>query len=905
MAKRKTEVTSELPLFYYLRQFYVDHKKIIRQDYKDLTKKILAQANPANAHGYLRTPQYEAFEIYIFLKEYLNNPKLGDLFENWCANKGKFKLEDTRISSNKQGDLFPFADSKALEPAIKQLKKLQQDYANYIFSLTMGTGKTVLMALCIFYEFLLADKYPDNPLYCHNALVLAPDTTVLQSLKEIQTFDKSKVFSKDYENKLNGLIKYHFLEDDGIPLSTTDGSNFNIIISTSQKIILRKKHTPDDASSLLFKDSWSESLKDNPLADLYALDNEGELMANQRYTKLTRLPSLGIYVDEAHHAFGKTLKSDMMDRSKETSLRLTIDNLAAELSSAESQVVACYNFTGTPYVDNQLMPEVVYNYGLRQAIENKYLKEVDVIDFENYHSEAFIEQAIHQFCEAHRDATTGEFRRYEGMLPKMALFASTIDELQKELRPAVENALLKEGLALDTILINVGDDKITKADDLKAFRLLDKPESNKQFILLVGKGKEGWNCRSLFSVALFRKPKSTIFVLQATMRCLRAITDTQQLGKVFLSTENLEVLQQELKDNFRMTVEDLTKKSSTPKRVRRIYIRERIPVKVIEQVSRYETQALQPQAFTIFDNDFNADKYKVTTAEHKLSNLDASAERREIRTAQKRTFTHYSLIAELSLYLTQHAVDGENSVIRYSPIQIERLLKLATDGDQLLDKVNDNNDILYDFVIPKLFSQLYKVEYVPGEPVEVTKFIVKEPPNSDDSGPYFEFQFDDEHFVSEDDKGYSQFNQSGNKKSFDLSGYGFDSNPERIFFDENLFKNDEIKHIWFTGMLTHGQSEFYVHYIDPENYALRTYYPDFLIEMKDGDFWIVEIKGENLLEENSTQAKIEYATHLFQMQNRMFYKVIPSKQARYLLTHQAIQAELEQNRSLFNEFIEE
>ena len=66
-------------------------------------------------------------------------------------------------------------------------------YSNYIFALTMGTGKTILMATCIFYEFILANKFPKDERYCHNALVFAPDKTVLQSLREIQTFDLSLV----------------------------------------------------------------------------------------------------------------------------------------------------------------------------------------------------------------------------------------------------------------------------------------------------------------------------------------------------------------------------------------------------------------------------------------------------------------------------------------------------------------------------------------------------------------------------------------------------------------------------------------------------------------------------------------------------------------------------------------
>lgn len=73
------------------------------------------------------------------------------------------------------------------------MKKYRESYPNYIYALTMGLGKTILMATCIFYEFLLAKKYPRDKRFCHNALVFAPDKTVLQSLREIMTFDKTKV----------------------------------------------------------------------------------------------------------------------------------------------------------------------------------------------------------------------------------------------------------------------------------------------------------------------------------------------------------------------------------------------------------------------------------------------------------------------------------------------------------------------------------------------------------------------------------------------------------------------------------------------------------------------------------------------------------------------------------------
>ncbi len=57
-----------------------------------------------------------------------------------------------------------------------------------------------------------------------------------------------------------------------------------------------------------------------------------------------------------------------------SSLRLTIDELARSLKRAKTHVVACYNYTGTPYAENQILPEVVYAYGLREAIDAGYLK---------------------------------------------------------------------------------------------------------------------------------------------------------------------------------------------------------------------------------------------------------------------------------------------------------------------------------------------------------------------------------------------------------------------------------------------------------------------------------------------------------------------------------------------------
>lgn len=55
--------------------------------------------------------------------------------------------------------------------------------------------------------------------------------------------------------------------------------------------------------------------------------------------------------------------------------------------------------------------------------------------------------------------------------------------------------------------------------------------------------------------------------------------------------------------------------------------------------------------------------------------------------------------------------------------------------------------------------------------------------------------------------------QLSREKSFHLDRYCFDSEPERRFF-LHLLHDDRVERIWFTGMLTHDQSDFCIEYID-------------------------------------------------------------------------------------------
>lgn len=876
--RKTTQASLDFAFFQALWHFYQSKRGAIRSHYKELTRKFIDFNNPEhNPKAFLRQPQFEALEMYIFLKEFLGNARVEQVFKDWFERKGRFaERGDGGIASGTAGQvgLFDVITEEQYRAVFSAMQKNKRPYPNYIFALTMGTGKTILMATCIFYEFLLGNKFEKDARYCHNALVFAPDKTVLQSLREIESFDLARVVPSEYVNFLTSHLRFHYLEEAGTSLDTLDKSRFNIIVSNTQKIILKRRNQENNKVAQLFGHVGDLLQKDGvygDAADLYGFDqpqDEQDLTTNQRFEKLRRLEQLGIYVDEAHHAFGKALAKDMgVGTQTETSLRKTIDVLAASLNATGTRVVACYNYTGTPYVGREVLPEVVYAYGLKEAIDKGYLKKVVLHSYSTTRTTEFVELAIERFLEDTRELQP------EGMLPKLALFAATIDELKQELKPAVEAALLRHGLPTSRILVNVGDAKETTNDDIREFNRLDTAASEKQFILLVNKGREGWNCRSLFGVALFREPKSKVFVLQATMRCLRAVGQAQYSGHVFLSNENKAILDDELQQNFHISADELQQVASNRERVQIKVVEPPVKVKLVRLRKRFEVRE-KPAPYNLVlgldrsnKEQWNPliEKYRLLeTRQEGLTADDALragasqtfdlTERRE-----KRTFSRLTLVAEIARYLNR------------SPLQVEALLDATREGtDELVAMTNEFNELLYDEIIPRLFKALYDMqEDQQHEEYEVE--LIKLPTQG-----YYEVSADKDKILRMD-----QVKDSERSKSFHLDTYCFDSNPERqLFWD--LLREQRVKKLYFTGMLTHGQSDFFIQYIDPESRTVRSYYPDFLFirEELDGTekYVIVEVKGDNMVDDAVVQAKKEFASQVA-VASGMEYRIIKGSDA--------------------------
>ena len=516
-----------------------------------------------------------------------------------------------------------------------------------------------------------------------------------------------------------------------------------------------------------------------------------------------------------------------------------------------------------------MLPEVVYAYGLTEAISKGYLKKVSLHGYTNTRTQEFVDIAIEKFIKESGDL------RPEGLLPKLAFFAATIDELTNELKPAVENALIKYDIPISRILVNVGDSKLTTNDDIREFNRLDTEESEKQFILLVNKGREGWNCRSLFGVAMFREPKSKVFVLQATMRCLRAIGEAQHTGHVFLSQANLEILYDELDQNYRISADELQQAGKGKERVQVRVVEPPVKIKLMRVRKLFQVREKQPapgQALMPERSDSDKwneliDNYRLIETQRDGLTVTGAARTADIRTfdlterREKRVFSPLTLVAEISRYLNRQ------------PLEIETLLEATKEGiPELVAITNEFNELLYDEIIPRLFRSLFELdEDEQRDEYEVD--LIKIPPNG-----YYEVSAAKDKVVRRSDP---QIEEEERAKSFHLDTYCFDSGSENLLFWD-LLREKRVKKIYFTGMLTHGQSDFFIQYIDPDSRTVRSYYPDFIFQREEPDgslkYVIVEVKADNQIEDAVVQAKKDFAQQIA-VASGMEYRIIKSSDA--------------------------
>lgn len=763
-------------------------------EYKGAQEETLTILKHIKTVRFLHAPQIEALETYMYLKEIEGNKHSLEVFRSSFANELEF-LRALGISDKEALELAYDKKKDEKIQAILEEKFGASDYANQVYALTMGSGKTILMATMMLYDFTLAFHHPDDERFAKNILVFAPDTTIIDSLKEIKTFDYSKVLPKGFRNILLN-IKYHYLESTDTPLSPI--GNFNIIVSNSQKIILKRRNGNNGMKSLFGEKSKMER----------------QMTENTRLSAIRQLERLAIFVDEAHHSYGKTMDAELK-RTRET----------IEYIHGNKPLVSVVNLTGTPYVQNKMIADVVYHFGLKAGIERGILKQVRILDYGNVRSEKFVEEVVETFLSEY-----GE-NRLEGRLPKIAFYAASIADLRGDgrtqgLKQIVEKILARKGISPSKVL-----EYHTEAEENKEeFQKLDTAESKKQFVLLVGKGTEGWNCRSLVACALYRKPKSTIFVLQSSTRCLRSIGDNSTLARIFLSKENYQILDRELKSNFATSAAELSAQDQkTIDHELKVEKRKTVKVKkVLKEIVAARNVAVE--RIVIDFKKFKPSEYQAYVSEGGIFVNEGRAgykEARQVRKLKEENNLSFYEIAEIINRRTHLPCSTIESIITVSGKDREQFVKDANKTPALIP-----------FVVQEILDKAYQYDWreeTIEEELELTKlypFKISVQRGKNILVVYREQEEEDGH---------------KSRLGFHINPYNFDSGEEKDLFRylrDYLDADEAIVDIYFTGGVVDAiHNDFYFEYWSPDKQRYARYFPDFLVETTKGRYLVIEVKS--------------------------------------------------------------
>lgn len=785
---------------------------------------ILDWAREPEGSGFrLRPPQIRALETYWYLRLVEDTPHIVDLYRDLCPKQSDLLAalglthDDIKafVLDNGMDALFEHIktdDDFAHEYRLESLREtLTLDYTSYILALAMGAGKTALIGAIIATEFAMALEYPAGP-FVQNALVFAPGTTIIESLRELAQISYDRILPPRLYKSFAASVKLTFTREGEKDIPVIRSSVFNVVVTNTEKIRIQK-----------------ETIRKSDIGNLFTPKQQDEArteVANLRLQAIASLPHLAVFSDEAHHTYGQALDTELKK------VRKTVDYLHQN----SPNLICVINTTGTPYFQRQPLRDVVVWYGLSQGIRDNILKEVanniQAFTFDDANTDQFLSHVITDFFEDYGDAALPN-----GAPAKLALYFPQNDDLT-ELRPAVETALAKLGLSPALCLRNTSESTQAEVD---AFNRLNDPTAPHRVVLLVNKGTEGWNCPSLFACALARRLRtSNNFVLQAASRCLRQVPGNNRPARIYLSADNRSVLDRQLQETYGESISDLDH-AKTNTRSAVIQLRKvKLPPLVVRQLVR-----------TVVRKDVAAKPLKLA---HVYPAAESGLKKETLTVAeQKSTKQVLQKVGDVEILQEDVAtVDLYAAAVVLAATYRLELWPLYEE----LRRVYPGTVEIPASTLPLLARQIeeqtrnYEVR---EETVEQALALVKtdgfDKRVADDGTEFYtaeiSYPINREALLSS----WKEWQMKAGTLGFHYDPYNFDSNPEQNFFEQLLAHLKQhpadVEDIFFTGALTDpNKTDFYVEY-KGEDDEWHRYTPDFVVRRKDGKCLIVEIKREH------------------------------------------------------------
>ncbi len=315
--------------------------------------------------------------------------------------------------------------------------------------------------------------------------------------------------------------------------------------------------------------------------------------------------------------------------------------------------------TGTPYIGNDYFHDVIYRYGIKQAMEDEVIKKIDYKLEEADHNKGW-DETWHN----HHEISV----RYAGKLRPITIVVAdrifrTV-EIWKELSDYIAR---KENLSFDEaskkviwvasgipsnsqekkiIETIVGNPEKVRKENLSILKTVDEPENPVEWIVSVAMLTEGWDVKNVFQIVPHEQKafNSKLLIAQVLGRGLRVPRGLQQ--PVYVRINNHEKWSQEIKNLYEEVLE------------------------LENRISYGYSESRKQYAFPLFNLDYIADQ-KTVGSEKQPSTKEPKVEKLKPQNKIKRTQSEYSASGSMSFDIEIH----DNETIEVAARQIKLFLK--------------------------------------------------------------------------------------------------------------------------------------------------------------------------------------------------------------------------------------
>lgn len=285
---------------------------------------------------------------------------------------------ETAIYFNEVADRDPNMGRHLLRLLDERQNSVSDD-ADYVlprtaFKMATGTGKTVVMAMLILYNYLNKKEYHQDTRFADHFLIVAPGITIRDRLGvlRIDESHRDKNSKNDYYH-LRNLIPHNYEQ-------LFEGINSCITITNyhtfEPKVYSGKKASPFDGK-LVYKDGEMVKQTDKEEFSVVLSRVLGKQMKGKR---------LLVINDEAHHCYlpkqDDVKRDEEVDETKEENEKAMVwyEGLR-QIKKLGYKVQHIYDLSATPYYlkgsgypEYSLFPWVVSDFGLVDAIESGLVK---------------------------------------------------------------------------------------------------------------------------------------------------------------------------------------------------------------------------------------------------------------------------------------------------------------------------------------------------------------------------------------------------------------------------------------------------------------------------------------------------------------------------------------------------